>query len=217
MQKINSLEGYARVKEGVAVSFTTEEYLADQARRIKLRVNAPEEVRLFVTALPETFDEETGELTSPEYFLGYVAPGFEEFEFAFTGNFMLRAVGGEVWLDTYDSANFVVQNADDENYARVYERPEEDPLMTQMKFIARQNQRQRELEREQDRIEFERILAQRLAAREAANVIPPATSSATSETGTAAGSPAVGAPADNGASATPAGGATGEPATNGGT
>lgn len=216
MQKINALEGYSRVKEGVAVAFTTEEYLADQSRRIKLRINAPEEVRLFVTALPETFDEETGELTSPEYFLG-IARAFEEFEFAFTGNFLLRAVGGEVWLDTYDSANFVVQNADDENYARVYERPEEDPLITQMKFIARQNQRQREYEREQDRIEFERILAERLAAREAANVIPPATSSATPEASSPAGGATVGAPTDNGASATPAGGTGGEPATNGGT
>jgi len=217
MRKLNSIQHYTHVKEGEAITFTvTEAHLQENGRIIKLSVNTPDQIRLYVGALPETFDKETGELTSPEYFLGFVDRTAERFEFAYQGDFVLRAVGGEVWIDTLDSANFVVEKADEDNYARVYERPEEDPIMTQMKFIARQNERQRQLDREQDRIEYEARIAA-LEAKAQANVTPSATAPATSAASSSAGGSTVGAPDDNGTTATPPGGASGEPDANGGT
>lgn len=217
MRKLNSIQHYTHVKEGEAVTFTvTEAHLKENGRIIKLSVNTPDEIRLYVGALPETFDAETGELTSPEYFLGFVDRTAEKFEFAYQGDFVLRAVGGEVWIDTLDSANFVVEKTDEDNYARVYERPEEDPLITQMKFIARQNERQRAYDREQDRIAFEARLAE-LEAKAQANVTPPATAPATPAASAPAGGASVGAPDDNGATEPPSGGTGGEPDANGGT
>lgn len=217
MRKLNSIQHYTHVKEGEAVTFTVSEaHLKKNGRIIKLSVNTPDEIRLYVGALPETFDKETGELTSPEYFLGVVDRTAEKFEFAYQGDFVLRSVGGDVWIDTLDSANFVVEKADEGNYARVYERPEEDPIMTQMKFIARQNERQRQLDREQDRIAYEARIAA-LEAKAQANVTSPATPPATPAPSAPAGGATMGASDDNGAAQPPAGGTGGESDANGGT
>lgn len=175
MQKLNSIQGYARIKEGQGVAFECEDYLANEPRRIKMRINTAVAVDLYVTRLDDVFDEQTGELVEDVRLLAHVGPGFEEIEFAYIGNFKVEAVGGDIWLDTLDAAQFVVQATDFESYARVFERQEEDPVLAEIKYMARQNQRLLEQQRQQDRVEREALLAEMQRLREANNVAPTST------------------------------------------
>lgn len=215
MQKLNSIQGYARIKEGQGVAFECEDYLANEPRRIKMRINTAVAVVLYATRLDDVFDENTGELIEDVRLLAHVGPGFDEIEFAYIGNFKVEAVGGDIWLDTLDAAQFVVQATDFESYARVFERQEEDPVLAEIKYMARQNQRLLEQQRQQDRAEREALLAEIQKYRDTQNV-----ASASNPSAAPAASPApvvapVGASSGDEAASAASGGNDGVPDGNG--
>ena len=209
MQKLNSLQGFVRVAEDQSVTFTHSAWQA-QARQIKMSVNAPQAINLYVTRLDQT-DAETGEIVEGhEHFLAHVAAGSENLEFYYQGTFALNAVGGAFWLNTIDSSQFVVEATDDTSFARVWEREEEDPAMLEMKRLARHNQRILDEQRAADRAEREAFLAEIQKLRGSDVVTPPNPGNAADQSA-ASGSSAVGASGDQQAPASVAAGGSGEP------
>lgn len=210
MQRVMSIQNYKQVLPSQAVTFAVqEEHLRTSGRVIRLRVNAPEDVVLYATDLLEAVDPDTGELSSARYLVATVKAGFDEIEFVYTGDFALHA-SGEVWLDTFEGSTFVVEPADFETYARVFEREEEDPRVAEFRALQRQLVREREYQRIQDRIEFEARLAA-IEAKGSTNVTPPANPASPPASSAPAGGTPVGA-SDGNASAEPAaGGNGGEP------
>lgn len=191
MQKLNSIQTYKKVEEGQAVVFRTEEYLRDQGRVIKMRINTAQDVRLYVTNMQEHVSDD-GELLEDSRLLAVVKAGLDELYFAYHGDFRVEAVGGDIWLDTYDASNFEVQPTDLDSYARVLEREEIDPRVAAVQYEIRKAQREFAAQREQDRLEYEARLAAIEAAKAPANVTTPASAPATPETVTATGVPPVG-------------------------
>lgn len=209
MQRIKSVQNFKQVLPSQAVTFEVQEaHLQENGRRILLRVNAPEDVALYTTSLPERMDRETGELLG-RHFLATVKAGFDEVDFVYTGDFALHA-SGEVWLDTYEGSTFVVEPSDFETYARVFERPEEDPRVAEYRALQRQMQRERDYQRQLDRIEIEERIAAAIEQVKA-NVIPPATTPPTPVASPAAGGTAVGTQGADGTGRTTDGTTGGEP------
>lgn len=214
MQKLNAIQAYKLIGEGESVSFTAEKYLNDQPRTIKMSLNCDSDVSLFVTNMEEQFDPATGELTADTRLLAFIKAGSEQLDFAYQGNFLLTPSGGDIWLHTYDAGNFVVDKADHENYARVFEREEEDPVLAMIKYQALQNKRENDRMREIDRAERNAMLAEMQALREAANVTAPAPAPAPAQAVAAAGGAPLGA-SSNPPAVEPAAGANGgEPNAN---
>ena len=142
MQKLNMIQAFAELPEGTDATFMHPEGQADQARLIKMRINAPQDVNLYVT--PCEVDYETGEVITHDgdgaLFLAHVAAGFDQLEFFYHGSFCLSALGGSIWLDTYDNTSFSVEASDFTNYARLWEREERDPRILEIERAARRNQ-----------------------------------------------------------------------------
>ncbi|CAH0343311.1 hypothetical protein [Rhizobium sp. CECT 9324] len=195
MQKLNAIQAYKLIGEGESVSFTAEEYLNDQPRTIKMSLNCDSDVSLYVTNMEEQYDPGTGEWASDTRLLAFIKAGSEQLDFAYQGNFLLTPSGGDIWLHTYDAGNFVVEKADHENYARVFEREEEDPVLAAIKYQALQNKRLLDAQMAQDRAERMAMLAEMQALREAANVTAPAPAPAPAPAVAPAGVAPVGAPA----------------------
>lgn len=214
MQKLNAIQAYKRLEDGQSVSFTCEEYLADQPRVIKMAVNCDSPVSLYVTDVDPAVDPETGELTYDTRLLAFIKPGPDNLEFAYQGEFTLTASGGDVWIDTYDAGQFVVEKADYESYARVFERDEEDPVLAAIKYQALQNKRLLEAQMAQDRAERMAMMAEMQALRNAANVAAPASTPAPAPSVAPAGGAAVGAQNPPAATDAAAGGNGGEPDAN---
>lgn len=210
MQKLNSIQAYKLVEEGQAVVFRTEDYLRDQGRVIKMRVNTANDVRLYVTNM-EPHVTEDGELVEDTRLLAALKPGLDELYFAYHGDFRVEAVGGEIWLDTYDASNFEVQPTDLESYARVLQREEIDPRVAAMQYEIRLAQRQFQLQMERDRMEYEQRIAALEASKAPTNVAPTATAPATAETGTTAVQPTVGGESANATAGATSGATGGEP------
>ena len=101
MQKLNMIQAFAELPEGTDATFAHPQGQAEQARLIKMRINAPQDVNLYVT--PVEIDFDTGEVIVHDEdkarFLAHVAAGFEQVEFTYRGSFCLSAIGGSVWLD----------------------------------------------------------------------------------------------------------------------
>lgn len=211
MQKLNAIQSYKLIGEGQSVAFTAEEYLNDQPRPIKMSLNCDSDVSLYVTNMAEQFDPDTGELVSDTRLLAFIKAGSEQLDFAYQGNFLLTPSGGDVWLSTYDAGNFVVQKSDDENYARVFEREEEDPVLAMIKYQALQNKRLLDAQRAEDRAERMAMLAEMQRLREAANVTSPAPAPAPAPAVAPAGGAPVGASGGTEVVEPPAGGEGGEP------
>ena len=105
MQKLNMIEAFAELPEGTDATFAHPDGQQDQARLIKMRINAPQDVNLYITGID--VDLETGEVKEGRVeltrFLAHVAAGFEQIEFYYKGSFALSAIGGNIWLDTNDN------------------------------------------------------------------------------------------------------------------
>lgn len=142
MQKLNMIQAFQVLDEATDATFAHPQGQADQARLIKMRINAPQAVNLYVT--PVDIDDETGEVSAHDEdatrFLAHVEPGFEQLEFYYRGSFSLSAVGGSIWLDTYDNTAFSVEASDFVTYARLWEREERDPRILEIERAARHNQ-----------------------------------------------------------------------------
>lgn len=142
MQKLNMIQAFAELREGTDATFAHPQGQAEQARLIKMRINAPQDVNLYIT--PIVIDEETGEVLSHDadnaQFLAHVAAGFEQVEFYYRGSFCLAVLGGSVWLDTSDNTAFSVEASDFTSYARLWEREERDPRILEIERLARHNQ-----------------------------------------------------------------------------
>lgn len=174
MQKLNEIQRYQRIKAGSLPVFKHPDGQADGARLVKMRINAPDAVRLFTRRL-DKFDPSTGEVVEgEEHFLAYVGPGYEQLEYWYRGDFALLVEGGEIWLDTLDSSVFDLEASDHENYARVWEREEIDPAIAEMMRVARYNQRVLEEQMARDRADYAARLEEMRQIVEKKNVPAPA-------------------------------------------
>lgn len=199
MQKLNMIEAYKELPEGENAVFYHPEGQHEQARLIKMRINAPQPCNLWITPV-DRIDPETGVVEEESIFLGHVDAGLEHIEFFYRGSFALSVLGGSIWLDTYDNTAFSVESSDETSYARLWEREERDPRILEIEQMARRNMMVLQEQMAEDR----RLFAQKmeeLAARTAANVTPPTTPA---DSGTA--SPEQGVPSS------PSGGDTEAPA-----
>jgi hypothetical protein len=206
MQKLNMIQAFAELPEGTEALFAHPEGQAEQARLIKMKINAPQATNLYITDQGDP--DEDGVIHDGDVrFLAHVAPGFEQLEFYYKGSFTLACVGGNVWLDTYDNTSFSVEASDFTSYARLWEREEEDPRILEIQRIARHNREELQRQMAEDRAAF---AAQMRAVEErvAANVTPAQTPASG---GTPSPEPKVpaSAPAVDPATATPAPGGTG--------
>ncbi|MBT9371786.1 hypothetical protein [Rhizobium sp. CSW-27] len=187
MQKLNMIQAFAELPEGTDATFQHPQGQAEQARLIKMRVNAPQAVNLYIT--PVQIDEETGEVTSHDeagsIFLAHVAAGFDQIEFFYRGSFCLAALGGSIWLDTSDNTAFSVEASDYSSYARLWEREERDPRILEIERAARHNQEMLLRQMAEDRAAFAAQMAQ-LAEKVTPNV---SASSASGNLGTAGAGP----------------------------
>lgn len=212
MQKLNMIEAFAELPEGTDATFAHPDGQEDQARQIKMRINAPQDVNLYITGIevdPETGEVKDGSEKLPR-FLAHVSAGFEQIEFFYKGSFSLSALGGNIWLDTNDNTSFSVEASDYTSYARLWEREERDPRILEIERLARHNQETLLRQMAEDRAAYAAQMAQ-LVERVSVNVNPaPASASG----GAASDEPSVpsGASAsdseERGAAAT---GAEGEP------
>lgn len=150
MQKIGQLQTYVEVPEAQAPVFRHPQG-NDQSRLIKMRILAENSVNLFVERLDA--DPDTGEV-EPIRFLAHIAPGMEQLEFYYQGSFSLQAVGGSIWLDTYDNTSFNVESVSPESFARLWEREERDPRILEIEQAARHNQARLQQQMEADRAAF---------------------------------------------------------------
>lgn len=213
MQKLNAIQNYALVSEGQPVQFTAEPWMneAEVGRIVTMRINTASDITLWVRRVEPLVDPDTGELDDDLRLLAHVKAGFEELYFSYVGDFVVHAVGGDFYLDTFDSSNFAVQPTDLDSYARVLEREEVDPHIAAVQYEIRKAQREFQAQREADRRDYEARLAA-IEAQRASNVTPPANTSTASETGTVAEQPPLGgAGSDATVGETPSG-VSGEPA-----
>lgn len=209
MQKLNMIQAFAELPEGTDATFAHPEGQAEQARLIKMRINAPQDVNLYIT--PVDIDFETGEVVTHDEagtrFLAHAAAGFEQLEFYYHGSFCLSAVGGSIWLDTYDNTAFSVEASDFSSYARLWEREERDPRILEIERAARHNQELLLRQMAEDRAAYAAQM-EALAEKVTSNVV---TSQAPASGGTPSAQPSVpsGAPAGDPATATAAPAGTG--------
>lgn len=139
MQKLNMIQAFAELPEGTEALFAHPQGQAEQARLIKMKVNAPQATNLYITDQGDP--DENGVIHDGDVrFLAHVAPGFEQIEFYYKGSFTLSVVGGGIWLDTYDNTAFSVEASDFTSYARLWEREERDPRILEIERAARHNQ-----------------------------------------------------------------------------
>lgn len=181
MQKLNQIQKFAVLQEGTDATFVQPEGQTDQSRLIKMRLNAPQPVNLFIT--PIDIDGETGEVVNhypdDQIFLAHVEAGFETIEFHYHGSFCLNAIGGDIWLDTYDNTSFSVEASDPTSFARLFEREERHPAILEMERMARHNQ---EAMRRQNQRDMDAAIAA-MEARMQQNVTPATTPIAGGTTG----------------------------------
>lgn len=173
MQKLDQIQKFAVLQEGVDATFVHPQGQEEQARLIKMRINAPSAVNLYIT--PVTIDLETGEVRThhvdEQIFLAHIPAGYEQIQFMYDGSFALNAIGGDVWLDTYDNTAFNVEASDPTSFARLFEREERHPAILEMERMARHNQ---EAMRRQNQADMDAAIAA-LEARYQNNVATPAT------------------------------------------
>jgi len=209
MQKLNEIQRYKPIADGQSVTFMHPEGQALESRLIKMRLNVPAPVNLYITRL-DTVEVATGEIVEDELrFLAHVSAGHDQIEFHYRGSFALKAVGGEIWLDTFDSTEWEVPATDFSSYARVWEREERDPRILEIEQAARHNQRLLADQMAADRAERDALMAEMRKLREAnvaTSATPPAATTASPTTGVAT----VGAESDQGTAAAPKTGASGK-------
>lgn len=181
MQKLDQIQKFALLTEGHDATFFHPQGQEGQSRLIKMRLNAPTALNLYIT--PVTVDPETGEIrehhSEDQIFLAHVAPGYEELQFMFEGSFCLNAIGGNVWLDTYDNTRWNMEASDPTSFARIFEREERHPAILEMERMARYNQ---ELMRQQNAADMAAAI-QALEKRMTANVVSTPSPSPTGKTG----------------------------------
>ena len=206
MQKFNMIQAFAELPEGTEALFAHPEGQAEQARLIKMKINAPQATNLYITDHGDP--DEDGVIHDGELrFLAHVAAGFDHIEFYYKGSFTLACVGGGIWLDTYDNTAFSVEASDFTSYARLWEREEEDPRILEIQRIARHNREELQRQMAADREAYAAQL-QLIEERISANVAP---AQAPASAGTAIAEPKVpsGAPASDSAATAPAPAGTG--------
>ncbi|UIB81370.1 hypothetical protein [Flyfo microvirus Tbat2_83] len=173
MQKFGMIAAFVELTETDDATFVHPEGQADQARQIKMRINAEQAVSLWVVPVEFDYDyvdPQTGERVGqvvehhddPEFtrFLAHIEPGLDQLEFYYQGSFCLRVKGGNIWLDTYDNTAFNVESVDPVSFARLWERDERDPRILEIERAARHNQNLLRAEMERDRAEFAAMMAE---------------------------------------------------------
>lgn len=209
MQKLNMIQAFAELPEGTDALFAHPDGQADQARLIKMKINAPADCNLYITDEGHV-DEEGVVYDGETRFLAHVAAGFEQLEFYYRGGFALSVVGGSIWLDTYDNTAFSVEASDFTNYARLWEREERDPRILEIERAARHNQEMLLRQMADDRAAYAEQMA--ALAEKVTNNVSAAQSPASGGTASAEPKvPAVAPAGDTTASAPAAATASGEP------
>lgn len=209
MLNIGQLQAYVQLKEMEDATFVHPLGM-DQARKIKMRVLAENEVKIFI--VPVEFDYETGEVTehhdaaTETRFLCHLPAGLENIEFFWYGSFCLRVHGGDIWLDTYDNTGFNIESADPTSYANIVEREARNPVILEMERLARHNTRVME----EQMADMRQLQAQLEAAR-----VNPSASAASAPTASVQPQGSGVSPTSDQQAARPAeSGTSGEPQTN---
>lgn len=173
MQKLDQIQKFVVLSEGEDATFVQPEAQEKQARLIKMRINAPKAVNLFIT--PVDYDHTEGVVrhhrADEQIFLAHINAGFDQLQFYYEGTFCLNAIGGDIWIDTYDNASFNIEASDPTSFARLFEREERHPAILEMERMARYNAEQI---RVQNRMEMDAAIAA-LEARMTPHVPTPAT------------------------------------------
>lgn len=170
--KLGNLVTFAEMLETDDATFFHPDEMAENSRLVKMRVNAPQAVTLWVTPIEWEWNEDysekivTVEHDDQRMFLGALPAGFDVVEFFYLGSFKLNVLGGNVWLDTVDGAQFVIEGDDMESFARVFERAERDPRILEMERAARHNSRRLEEQAAADKLEHQRRVAELTALRD---------------------------------------------------
>lgn len=164
MQRIFNVNKWTTLPEGSAI-----EYPSTKPRVVRLEVNAPSPVSLFVVSDGE--DPEASFLARVE--------GRDTVEFHVTGKFSLTCEGGFCNVYTIDGDRWAFVDLAPIVFTRIAERRRRNPELERMMLIAQHNMERR---LEQQAEEFRRMLDRRDAAR-AALAAPPAAAGATSESG----------------------------------
>lgn len=213
MQKLDQIQKFVVLNEGEDATFVQPEAQQD-ARLIKMRINAPKAVNLFIT--PVDYDHDEGVVrhhrADDQIFLAHIPAGYDQLQFYYEGTFCLNAIGGDIWIDTYDNASFNIEASDPTSFARLFEREERHPAILEMERMARYNAEQI---RQQNRAEMDAAIAA-MEARMSANVPTVTTAAPVGKTGGKSSEgtqvPSGEAPSDQGPDAHATAAVSGEPA-----
>lgn len=125
MQRIFSLYDWNRLAVGEQATIET---TIEHQRAVRLKVNAPAPMALFVRQddLPE------------EMFLAHVV-GLDEIEFHVQGNYTLIPTGGEVWFDTLDGSDPSVSPVEPASFTQIVERQVRNPEIELMERKMQEN------------------------------------------------------------------------------
>lgn len=156
MQKLGNIDKWESLQPGSALAFGNV-----HPRTVRLEVNSLDPAGLY-------YVDGNGEVT----FIGRVL-GRDVVEFKTVGEFSLQVEGGEVWFYTLDSEEFAFEKPDAVSLTRLVERRQRNPDIERIEYLMRANM---EAIVENQRVEMERILDQRDAARRAEAAKPAAAS-----------------------------------------
>lgn len=155
MQRMYNLDKWSRLEENHVANFES-----TLPRRVRLDVNAPFPVRLYV--------HDTEGVST---FLALVH-GRDVLEFAVSGEFGVGVEGGDVWLHTIDGEDFSFAIPDAVTFTKLVERRTRNPEVEMMRY---QMERNMNAIIENQAVQLERLLDQRerASAARAAQSAPP--------------------------------------------
>lgn len=183
MQRMFNLSKWQRIAEGELVSFCGE-----RPRTVRLEVNAPERVKLYVT-----------EGKAEPVFLAAVE-GRDTVEFSSDGAFDLYVVGGEISVFTAEGQDWTVQSVSNATFTKIVERRIRNPELEYMMAVTYANMEKRLAAQSAE-------LDRRLQARIAGTDLGPAPTAPTENVGAPAAS-AAGSGATSDPATAPAGAGT---------
>lgn len=154
MQKMFNLTKWRGIEEGEVITFAD-----TRPRTVRLEVNAPTEVQLFIGSGDADMD-----------FLALVK-GRDVIEFSAEGAFSLTVDGGMCNIYTADGDDISVHAVDPVSFTRIVERRQRNPELEHMMMVMQINVEKRLAQQAEDfqlRLNRERRIAERNARREAA-------------------------------------------------
>lgn len=136
MQRMYNLSKWLEVKEGDQINFT-----GSRPRTVRLEVNAPGEVALYVLPFDD-LDQDGEPLFGSPIFLALVK-GRDVIEFSPDGAFAVTPEGGSCYFQTADGDVVHVEVVAPVSFTKIVERRRRDPVLEQMMYEAQRNAEKR--------------------------------------------------------------------------